>query len=108
MPGAKCATADSGTIVSCPVLTAAPVEALLLPLAASAFCVALRAVVLKPLGVLAAAAASPVTVPAGALVTALPDGLPPVVLIQIWFRMSGFCQYSGATSMTTWYWFSAL
>ena len=41
------------------------------------------------------------TVPDGALVVAVPEGVPPAVLIQIWLRMSGFCQYSGATSITT-------
>ena len=30
-----------------------------------------------------------------------PDGDPPDVLIQIWFSISGRCQYCGATSMTT-------
>jgi hypothetical protein len=30
-----------------------------------------------------------------------PDGDPPDVLIQIWFSISGSCQYCGATSMTT-------
>ncbi len=53
-------------------------------------------------------ARTPVTVPDGALVVAVPVGVPPAVLIQIWFRISGFCQYRGATSITTWYWFSAL
>ncbi len=33
---------------------------------------------------------------------------PPVVLTHISFSVSGLSQYSGETSMTTWYWFSAL
>ena len=100
LPWAKWATAESGTIVSCPVLTAAPADALLLPLAARAFCAALRCELLMPLAD-ATAAVAPVTVPDGALVVAVPEGVPPAVLIQIWLRMSGFCQYSGATSITT-------
>ncbi len=54
-PRANCATADSGIIVSRPVLTAAPAEALPLPLAASAFCAALRCELLMPLAAAAAA-----------------------------------------------------
>ncbi len=42
-----------------------------------------------------------VTVPEGALVVALPVGVPAAVLTQIWFRIAGSCQYCGATSITT-------
>ena len=48
------------------------------------------------------------TVPATALVDCVPPTVPPEVLIQRLFRVSGLCQYSGATSMTTWYWLSGL
>ena len=59
-------------MVSWPVLTAAPDEALELPLTAKAFCAALRAELLKPLALDEALAAvvlvePPVTVPEGRL-----------------------------------------
>jgi hypothetical protein len=41
------------------------------------------------------------TLPAPNCVVEVPLGDPPEVLIQICFRMSGRCQYCGATSMTT-------
>jgi hypothetical protein len=51
--------------------------------------------------VAAAAAAGPETVPATALVVWVPLAVPPEVLMKMSLRMSGFCQYFEATSMTT-------
>ncbi len=42
------------------------------------------------------------------LVLALPEAVPLAALTQIWSRIVGLCQKRGATSMTTWYWFSVL
>ena len=44
------------------------------------------------------------TVPGSALVAWVPLTVPPAVLIKMRSSVSGFCQNSGATSMTTWYW----
>jgi len=98
--------AESGIMVSCPVETAAPEEALLLPLAAMAFWAALRCESSMPLALLAEFSALPeaeaaVTVPDGACVVAVPVAAPADVLIQIWFRKLGDVVYFGATSMTT-------
>jgi len=43
----------------------------------------------------------PLTVPATALVDCVPPTAPPEVLTQISLSVSGFCQNSGATSITT-------
>ena len=43
----------------------------------------------------------PLTVPATALVAWVPPTVPPAVLTKMSLRVSGFCQYCGATSMTT-------
>jgi hypothetical protein len=47
------------------------------------------------------AAAGPATVPATACVDCVPLGGAPDVLTKTSLRTSGFCQYFGATSMTT-------
>ena len=49
----------------------------------------------------AAAAAGPNTVPATAFVVWVPLAVPPAVLMKTSFRVSAFCQYCGATSITT-------
>ncbi len=72
--------AGRGTMVSTAELTAAPVEALLLPDAASALVVKLRAASLATLEALAAALAPSVTVPATGLVACVPLTAPPEVL----------------------------
>jgi hypothetical protein len=56
----------------------------------------------------AAAAAGPNTVPATALVVWVPLAVPPAVLMKTSFRVSAFCQYCGAASITTWYWLRGL
>jgi hypothetical protein len=53
-------------------------------------------------------AGGPDTVPTGALVVCVPLADPPDVLTNMELRMSAFCQYCGAASMTTWYWLSGL
>lgn len=49
----------------------------------------------------AVAAAGPETVPAVALVVCVPLAVPPEVLTKTVLRMSAFCQYCGAASITT-------
>jgi hypothetical protein len=49
----------------------------------------------------ATGAAGPNTVPATALVVWVPFAAPPAVLMKTSFRVSAFCQYCGATSITT-------
>jgi hypothetical protein len=56
----------------------------------------------------ATGAAGPNTVPATALVVCVPLAVPPAVLTKTSFRVSAFCQYCGAASMTTWYWLRGL
>jgi len=92
------------------VLTDAPADAVLLPLLASALVKALRAELLT-----FAVDAMPwrdvrddvlelaPTAPAGAFVVAVPLGAAPAVETKMSLRVSGLCQYCGATSMTTWY-----
>jgi hypothetical protein len=46
-------------------------------------------------------AGGPETVPAVALVVCVPLAVPPDVLMKMDFRMSAFCQYCGAASITT-------
>jgi hypothetical protein len=48
-------------------------------------------------------AGSPKTVPATALVVCVPLGGAPDVLTNMALRISAFCQYGGAASITTWY-----
>jgi hypothetical protein len=87
-PGPKLLNAASGIIVSCTVLTDAPLEALDLPLAARALMAALRAelafgadaaVLAVPAADLATADVS-LTVPVGACVVCVPLADPPAVL----------------------------
>jgi hypothetical protein len=49
-----------------------------------------------------------VTVPETAFEVSVPLATWPEVLTYNFFSVSGFCQYSGATSITTAYWFIAL
>src|ERR1700735_2249664 len=53
-------------------------------------------------------AITPETVPPGICVCCVPLGLPAAVLRKIWLSVSGYCQYCGATSITTKYWLIAL
>src|SRR5690349_20230822 len=116
VPGPKWVNALSGTIVSVRVLTAAPVELEPRPVAeswllrwlrsASAALVAAVAAVLWPAALVVGAGA--VAVAAIAFVACAPLTLPPDVLTKISFSISGLCQYCGATSITTWYWFNGL
>src|SRR5471030_1466564 len=56
----------------------------------------------------ALAPVTPVTVAPGICVCCEPVGLPAAVLMKIWLSVCGYCQYSGATSITTKYWLSGL
>jgi hypothetical protein len=56
----------------------------------------------------AAALVTPVADPALSCVMADPLGCPAEVLIHSWLSMAGLCKKRGATSITTWYWLSAL
>src|SRR3954471_7432934 len=97
--------------VSLATLTAEPVEVLPRPALARELDARLRArseataVVLVVVVDLAAAFLVALTevVPATACVSWVPLADPPEVLTYNDFSVSGFCQYSGATSMTTWY-----
>src|SRR5689334_10627521 len=94
---------------SAAVVTAEPVEAAPRPVLARLLVARLRAVSAAMLAaVWLPAVAGETTVPATALVDWLPLTLAPAVLIQRSFSVSGLCQYFGSTSMTTWYWLSAL
>jgi hypothetical protein len=102
-------------MVSCDVDTAAPDEALDLPLAAIELIARLRAesaAMEAALDVVVAAVppvdalvvvlvAALLTVPAVAFVLSEPLAVPPDVLTHSSLSMSGLCQYFGATSMTT-------
>ena len=100
-------------MVSGDVLTAAPVDVERRPELAMALLAWLRA--LSPaIGVVVAvllprccAGALVNTVPSSGWVACVPLTGPPPVLTYIWLNISGPCQNSGATSMTTWYWFLA-
>jgi hypothetical protein len=81
--------AASGTIVSFDVLTAAPADAELLPLAASAFSAALRA---ESDATDAAVALRLEVVPAGKFDVCVPLAAPADVLTQISFSVTGLCQ----------------
>ena len=101
------------------MLTAAPLEALDFPLAAIAFVVWFRAELLiaVPVTELLVPVLAPVaelvgpgdaleplvTVPETAFEAWVPLATWPEVLTYNLFYVSGFCQYSGATSMTTAY-----
>src|ERR1700746_2213738 len=112
LPGPKLAIAESGIIVSFDVDTAAPVDALDLPLAAIELFARLRAASPATAAALddvvppvppgeALDLALDVTVPAVALVDCEPLALPPDVLTHTCLSISGLCQYFGATSITT-------
>src|SRR5580692_4645062 len=105
VPVAKWLNAENGTTVSCEVLTADPVEVLPRPAFASELAAKLRATsaaMAAAVGLDAAADCSTV-VPATACVDWVPLTAPPEVLTYRSLSVSGFCQNSGATSMTTWY-----
>src|SRR5260370_38019968 len=106
--------AESGTMFSCAVLTAALVEVALRPVLARALvawlraespaiCAALLARFAAPVFA-ADGAVGPLTVPARALVAWVPLTRPPGLLTQIWSSLSARCQYCGATPITPWYW----
>ncbi len=90
----------SGTMVSALVLTAAPVEVDPRPEFAIELFARLRAVSVAIDAVVGFFLAL-TTVPATALVACVPPTDPPDVLIIKSRSVSGFCQNSGATSMTT-------
>src|SRR5579883_1170350 len=98
-PWVKCATADSGIIVSRPVETAEPVEATPLPVAPIELVARFRAAC--AFADVAEAAFPTATVPATALVPCDPPTAAPDVETQTSFSVCGFCQYCGATSMMT-------
>src|SRR5208282_310880 len=92
-PGAKCANADKGTMVSCAVETAAPADALEWPLAASAFIARLRAESAAIVAaVLVVAVDAPTNRPAAELVCCVPVGLAPEVETQMSRNIDGSCQ----------------
>src|ERR1700733_14156180 len=98
-PWVKCATADSGIMVSWVVATAEPVEATPLPVAPIELVA--RFLAACALAELAEAAVPTTTVPATALVDCDPPTEAPDVEIHTSFSISGFCQYCGATSIIT-------
>src|SRR5579863_10488806 len=99
----------SGIIGSAATVTAEPVDAAPRPVLARLLVARLRAVSAAiAAAVLLDAVCLETTVPATALVDCVPLTVPPAVLIQRLFSVSGLCQYFGSTSITTWYWFSAL
>src|SRR5271168_1025107 len=103
----KWLNAENGTTVSDATLTAEPVDVLPLPAFASELSARLRAVssAMAAAEVVDAVAGvdCSIVVPATAWVDSVPDTAPPAVLIYSSLSTSGFCQNSGATSMTTWY-----
>src|ERR1700676_673521 len=106
VPVVKWLNAENGTTVSLAVLTAAPVEVLPRPALAREFAARLRAAswaVAAALEDLLDAAVLSTVVPATACVAWVPLTAPPEVLTYSSLSISGFCQNSGATSMTTWY-----
>ena len=90
-PGSKWLNAASGTMVSCAVLTEAPLEAPLLPDAASALLLAFRA---ESCATLAAVSdvSDDCTVPAGNPLVLVPGALAPEVLIQMSRNVCALCQ----------------
>ncbi len=81
--------AASGTIVSRDVLTAAPLEAELFPLAASELSAALRA---ESDAMDATVLLLLLVVPAGKLLVWVPLAAPAEVLTQMSFKVCGLCQ----------------
>ena len=104
VPMRKWLNAANGTTASAATLTADPVDVLPRPALASEFAARFRdtswatAVALTVLGEPAS-----LVVPATAWVACVPVTAPPAVLMYSSFSISGFCQYCGATSITTWY-----
>src|ERR1700727_1702490 len=108
--------AGSGTMVSAAVLSALPVE--LPPLLFEmlfvtelACALALSELVLDDApcaAVMAANGVTPLTVPPCAWVCWLPVALPAAVLQYMRSSICGYCQYFGATSITTKYWLKGL
>ena len=91
------------------MLTAAPVDTAAAAGVGEALVAWLRAVsAASAAAVVLLAVCAEVTVPATACEDWVPFTVPPAVLTQMFFRVSGLCQNCGATSMTTWYWFSGL
>src|SRR3569833_752319 len=98
--------AENGMTVSLFVITDEPVEVLKRPAFARELAAKLRATPAATEALLAATVPRLLlndVVPATAWVACVPLTEPPEVLIYSSFRTSGFCQISGATSMTTWY-----
>src|SRR5579864_3007141 len=109
LPGLYFAIAARGIIGSAATVTAEPVDADPRPVLVILLVARLRAVsAAMEAAVLLEAVCVELTVPATALVDWLPFTVPPVVLIQRLLSVSGLCQNFGSTSITTWYWFSAL
>src|SRR5277367_6600206 len=103
VPVVKWLKAENGTTVSWATLTAEPVDVLPRPEFANEFDARLRATSSATEVLDEAVAEFSIVVPATACVNCVPEGAPPAVLIYSSLRISGFCQYCGATSMTTWY-----
>src|ERR1700722_2567415 len=106
VPVMKWLNAENGTTVSCATLTADPVEVLPRPALAREFAARLRAVssamaAALELEAVPVAAGLSTVVPATACVACVPETAPPDVLTYSSLSTSGFCQNSGATSMTT-------
>src|SRR5690242_14976871 len=95
---------ERGIRVSAAVLTAVPLEAGPRPVEAMALLDRLRA---ESAATALAAGLLPLaeTVPATALLPWVPLAAPPDLLTYTYLSESGLCQYCGATSITTWYWF---
>ncbi len=105
VPVVKWLNAENGTTVSWATLMAVPVDVLPRPAFAREFAARLRAAsaAIAALDEVVDAAGLSTVVPATACVACVPVTAPPEVLIYNSFRISGLCQNSGATSMTTWY-----
>ena len=103
VPVVKWLNAENGTTVSCATLTAEPVEVLPRPAFAREFSERLRAMSSATEVCDVAVLLWITVVPATACVNCVPETAPPAVLTYNSLRISGFCQYCGATSMTTWY-----
>ena len=101
VPVEKWLNAEKGTTVSLAMLTAEPVEVLPRPEFANEFDARLRATSVATLLAVAAEAAFKTVVPATACVSCVPLAEPPEVLTYKDFKVSGNCQNSGATSITT-------
>jgi hypothetical protein len=90
------ALAEAAVVVVLDVIDVDPVDGALLLVAVETMADAGEHAVMN-----AVAAGGPKTVPAGALVVCVPLGVPPDVLMYMALRMSAFCQYCGAASITT-------